>query len=45
MELKLIDDPQDIPAYLKQQKRVKMQAVHCKIEIRDRYIRTQPMIL
>lgn len=45
VKVEYIDDPENIPAYLKQQRNVKIQAINCRVGVRDKYVNIQPMIL
>lgn len=45
MDLQRIESPQNIPAYLKVQKHVKVQAVDCHVSVKGRTINIQPMLL
>ncbi|KMQ90070.1 hypothetical protein RF55_10214 [Lasius niger] len=44
-DLQRIENPQNIPAYLKAQKHVRVQAVCCHVSVKGRTIRIQPMLL
>ncbi|KMQ90096.1 pol polyprotein [Lasius niger] len=45
LDLEYINDPQNIPAYLKAQKNVEIQAVNCRVAVRGTAIAIQPMLL
>ncbi|KMQ86320.1 methanol dehydrogenase regulator -like protein [Lasius niger] len=45
LDLEYVNDPQNIPAYLKAQKNVKIQAVNCHVAVRGSAIAIQPMLL
>ncbi|KMQ86670.1 hypothetical protein RF55_14290, partial [Lasius niger] len=45
MRLEYIENPHNVPAYLKAQRHVRVQAVNCKITIKGRSMELQPMLL
>ncbi|KMQ94466.1 methenyltetrahydrofolate cyclohydrolase [Lasius niger] len=45
MQLDYVEDPQNIPAYLKAQKYVQVHAVNCRVAIKGRSMKIQPMLL
>lgn len=45
IKVEYINDPENIPAYLKQQRNVKIQAINCRVGVRDKNVDVQPMIL